>query len=281
MKTRLEEVKPEENSSYTVSVNPKMSGLFYWHFHPEFELVFIKGANSNRHVGKHLSRFIGSDLVFIGSYIPHLNFDYGVKTNYEKIVIHLREDFLSDASSITPELENVRALLELSKHGIAFGEQTKKEVENRIFSLPLLSKFDQFLEVLAILNLLMKAEDKELLHKNQVKNQHTHKDHLRLKRIYQFIDNNYERKISVGEIAESVRLSDASFCRYFKKMTKLTFTKFVNHYRIEKAKKLLMLDVSVTETCYSCGFESLSYFNRTFKGVTGKNPQRFKSDYIN
>jgi len=280
MKSKLEEIAPPEGSSFSIAVNPRMSDLFFWHFHPEYELVFFRGADSNRHVGNHLSKFKNSDLVLIGSYIPHLNFDYGLKTPYEKIVIHMRPDFLDKVSMSTPEFNNIRELLELSKHGIAFGEQTKQEIEERVFSISKRSKFDQFLELLSILNHLMEAKDKELLHDKPFKNQHTLKDHLRLKTIYQFIDNHYQEKITVNQIAQLVRLSDASFCRYFKKMTRLTFTTFVNHYRIEKAKNHLLLDKNVTETCYLCGFESLSYFNRIFKRVIGKNPQSFKKEHL-
>ena len=66
MKIRFEELKPFTDSSFHVMVNPKMSDLFFWHFHPEFELVFIEGVNGTRHVGRHISRFEESDLVFIG-----------------------------------------------------------------------------------------------------------------------------------------------------------------------------------------------------------------------
>jgi AraC-like DNA-binding protein len=280
MKSKLEEIASPEGSSFSISLNPKMSNFFYWHFLPEFELVFFRGADSNRLVGTHISRFKYSDLVLIGSYIPHLNFDYGLKTEYEKIVIHMRSDFLDKESLTTPEFKNVRELLKLSQYGIAFSEQTKCEIGDHLFNLPNLSKFDQFLELLRILNLLMGSKDKELLHDKPVKNQYTHKDHLRLRTIYQFIDNNYQKKISVQQVSALVHLSDASFCRYFKKMTRLTFTVFVNHYRIEQSKKLLLLDKNVTETCYLCGFESLSYFNRVFKKVIGKNPLTFKKEHL-
>ncbi|MCF6222286.1 MAG: AraC family transcriptional regulator [Flavobacteriaceae bacterium] len=280
MKSKLEEIAPPAGSSFSVSLNPKMSDLFFWHFHPEFELVFIKGADNNRHVGSHLSRFKNSDLVLIGSFIPHLNFDYGLKGDYEKIVIHIRPDFLEKEHIRTPEFENISEILKFSQHGIAFGERTKNLMAERLFNLPNLSNFDQFLELLRILNDLMKSNDKELLHDQPVKNQYTLKDHLRLKTIYQFIDSHYQEKISVNQIGGLVHLSDASFCRYFKKMTKLTFTTFVNHYRIEKAKKLLLMDKNVTETCYSCGFGSLSYFNRIFKKIIGMNPQAFKKAHL-
>ncbi len=280
MKIELEKIISNKDSSISLDINPNLSDFFFWHFHPEYELVFIEGADCNRHVGKHLSRFKGSDLVLIGSYIPHLNFDYGIKTSYEKIVVHIRSDFLKNAFISTPELNSINKLLQLSQHGLAFGELTKREIGPRLKNLPSLSKFDQFLEMLQILNYLMLADDKELLHQDPVKNQFTRKDEDRLDRIYTFIDDHYQQKIEIKDVAKLSNLSNAAFCRYFKKMTRLTFTQFVNHYRIDKAKKLLLIHKNVTETCFQCGFESLSYFNRTFKKVTGRNPQSFKKEHL-
>ena len=279
MKTELEEISPAKDSSLRIIVNPNLSDFFYWHFHPEFELVFIDGANGTRHVGEHISLFAGSDLVFIGSNIPHLNFDYGIKTAYEKIVVHIQPDFLQLAAMNTPELIDVQLFFELSRKAIGFGPATKLQVGDRLKQLHTLNNFDQFLELLSILQILAMSEDKELLHKDPVANAFTQKDSDRLKNIYAFVDTNYQRKISIIEIASLSNLTNEAFCRYFKKMTKLTFTEFVNHYRIDQAKKLLLLDKNVTEACYECGFESLSYFNRIFKKVTGINPLTFKKHY--
>jgi YesN/AraC family two-component response regulator len=56
----------------------------------------------------------------------------------------------------------------------------------------------------------------------------------------------------------------------------MTFTDFVNQYRITQAKTLLLKDISVSEACYEVGFQSLSYFNKLFKKLTGENPSAFK-----
>lgn len=280
MKTELEEIFPDENSSLRLMVNPNLSDFFFWHFHPEYELVFIDGANGTRHVGEHISRFNGSDLVLIGSNIPHLNFDYGIKTQYEKIVVHIKPGFLKRALETVPELKSVKKLFELSRHGIAFNEGTKELVGSRLKQLDKLNQFDRFMELLNILHILSNAKEKELLHKLPVENQYTRKDQERLKRIYTFVETSYQRKIEISEVASLSNLTNEAFCRYFKKMTKLTFTEFVNHYRIDTAKKLLMLDINISETCYECGFESLSYFNRVFKKVTKENPLAFKKRYV-
>jgi AraC-like DNA-binding protein len=276
VKTELEQITPASNSSFRLMVNPNLSDFFFWHFHPEYELVFINGANGTRHVGQHISKYLGSDLVFIGSNIPHLNFDYGVKTPYEKMVVHIKPHFLQEPMTSTPELSAIHQLFELSRHGIAFGQRCKEAVGERLQKLHLLSCFDQFVELLSIFQILATSNEIELLHTHPVVNPHNEKEQGRLRAIYLFLDNNYQRKIELAEVARLSNLTTPAFCRYFKRITRLTFTEFVNHYRVDKAKKLLRQDFNITETCFQCGFESISYFNKVFRKVTGENPLAFK-----
>ncbi|TAE59093.1 MAG: AraC family transcriptional regulator [Bacteroidetes bacterium] len=279
MRIQYEDILPDANSSFRLMVNPRLNDFFFWHSHPEYELVYIEGANGTRHVGEHISRYTGSDLVFIGSNIPHLNFDYGVKTDYEKVVLHIRQDFLSQGFAGAPELSGIRELFEQARKGIAYGEATKAQVGARMKQLQGLAPFEQFLEVLQLMQALALAPDKALLHSQPIENQYTQREQDRLRRLYQFIDESYRRKIGIPEAASLSNLSSAAFCRYFKKMTRLTFTEFLNRYRINQAKNLLLAGSNVSEACFECGFESLSYFNRTFKKITGVNPLAFKKLY--
>ncbi|MES2520751.1 MAG: AraC family transcriptional regulator [Bacteroidota bacterium] len=278
MKIVLEEFTIDSESSFRI-FEPRLSQVFYWHFHPEFELVYIEGTDGTRHVGEHISRFEYSDLVFIGSNIPHLNFDYMVKTDYKKVVLQVRQDFLKEAFENTPELSAIFRLFQLSQYGIAFGSEIKQFIGERLKNVGQKSNFEQFLEILSIFQHLANTQDYELLHEKPVENQYNKKDQERIKRLYQFIDEHYQRKIDLQEVAELSNLSEAAFCRYFKKMTKLTFVEFLNHYRVNQAKNLLLLDKNITETCFDCGFESISYFNRTFKKLTGENPLSFKKRF--
>jgi AraC-like DNA-binding protein len=280
LKISLEKISPlSADTSFNWLINPKLNDFFMWHFHPEFEIVFIEAEAGTRHVGEHIARFEESDLVFIGSNIPHLNFDYGIKTHYEKTVLHIQPNFLENAFLNTPELKAIQNLFEASKLGISFGSETKNKVGKQFKNIHQLPYFEQFVEVLKILKTLSEATDATLLHSEVPKNQYNRREQERLKKVYGFIDEHYQRKIEIEEIARMSNLTDAAFCRYFKKMTKLTFTEFLNHYRINQAKRLLMLDKNVSETCFECGFESLSYFNRTFKKITGENPLTFKKKF--
>ena len=101
-----------------------------------------------------------------------------------------------------------------------------------------------------------------------------------MKNIHNFVEQNYTQTIDFQEVISLTNLSNAAFCRYFKRMTGMTFTEYLNQYRINQAKQLLLQDYSVTETCYACGFENLSYFNKSFRRLVGENPLGFKKRHL-
>ena len=129
MKVKLEAVTKDIDSSFRILLNPNLNEIFYWHFHPEYEIVFVEGASGTRHIGDHISRYEGSDLVFIGPNVPHLNFDYGVQTTCETVVVQMKEDFLGKDFLSIPEMAEIKKLFEKAKYGLSFNANTKAIVE--------------------------------------------------------------------------------------------------------------------------------------------------------
>lgn len=280
MKIQLETISPDKNSSFRLLLNPGLNDLFYWHFHPEYELVYIENADGTRHVGEHISQYKGSDLVLIGSNIPHLNFDYGVKTTCEKVVLQIHPDFKQQTLGQLPELNKIDQLFEKSQYGIAFHGTTKSVIGKQLIEFQQLAPFQQFIAALHIFQQLSESEEYTLLHEQPYLNQYSQKEQERIRQIYAYIDQHYQRKINLTEVAQLCNLGKEAFCRYFKKATGSTFIDFLNQYRISQAKRLLLMDKNVSETCFACGFESLSYFNRIFKKVTSENPSAFKKRHL-
>ncbi|MFH6603269.1 helix-turn-helix domain-containing protein [Maribacter algicola] len=276
MKVELESISPDSKSPFRLLHDPKLNHLFYWHFHPEFELVYIEGASATRHVGDHISQYTDSDLVLIGSNIPHLNFDHGVTSSYRKEVLHIKPTFKEMFIAEFPELQSLNRLLELSRYGLAFSGKTKTEVGKLMKELYRMGSFDFFMAVINILKILSQSGSFELLHQKPFVNTYSKKEQQRIREIYALVDEGYQNKITVEEVARSCNLTKPAFCRYFKKATGNTFIGFLNQYRISQAKRLLLTGKNISETCYECGFESLSYFNRTFKKITDENPSEFK-----
>ena len=279
MKIQLETITRQVHRSFSMMFNPNLSDLFFWHFHPEYELVYIEGGSGTRHVGDHVSPYEGSDLVLIGSNIPHLNFDYGLKTTYRKVVVHIKKEFVEGNLLLIPELQALHQLLGKARYGIAFGGDQQQPIGQKLFSLEHLPPFQQYIQLLSILQELAEIGEAEYLHDQPYHIRVSDKEHTRLQAIYAFVDTHYHRKIELSEVAEVAHMSREAFCRYFKKATQYTFVEFLNRYRISQSKQHLMAGASVSDACYRSGFESLSYYNRIFKRITNENPSGFRKRY--
>ncbi|HMI62290.1 MAG TPA: AraC family transcriptional regulator, partial [Puia sp.] len=120
------------------------------------------------------------------------------------------------------------------------------------------------------------SDEKTILNKDLSSQNFILKDKIRMGAIYEYIDAEYHRQPDVNVVAQKVNLTTPAFCRYFRRQTNMTFTEFVNQYRIERAKNLLMQNNNVSETCYAVGIDSLSYFNKLFKEIAGENPSDFR-----
>lgn len=281
MRAKRENCETGPDSSLRILQNPNLNDIFYWHFHPEYEIVYVESPKGLRHIGNHISNYEGSDLALIGPNIPHLNFDYGVKNKVETVVIQMREDFLGDGIISISEFGAIRTLLELAKEGLVFYGDTKLKAGTLLKEIRTLPHFEKLIRLLQVLQLLANSDEKETLHVKPVSVSVLQKENQRLQQVYRFIELHYQQSIDVKDVARLCSLTTAAFCRYFKKATHFTFTEFLNQYRINQAKKLLLYHQNITNVCFECGFGNISHFNKTFKAVTGVTPSVFRKHYLN
>jgi len=275
MKIQREIVVPGEGQSFRL-FTPSLRNYFYWHYHPEYELVYVEATTGIRHVGQHISSYLDSDLVLIGPNIPHLNFDYGLQTEYRQIVVQLKQGFLGDAFQHTPELAAIERLFSRAAFAISFDGETKRRVGVELNAMQSLGHFDQWIALLRIFDILASSKEGTRLNEIDTSVKGFLDDRIRMSSVYEYIHDRYDQHPDVNEIAGRVHLSTAAFCRYFKKQTKMTFTDFVNQYRISQARTLLLQDKSVSEAAFAVGIESVSYFNKLFRRLNGENPSDFK-----
>jgi len=97
--------------------------------------------------------------------------------------------------------------------------------------------------------------------------------------IFNFVKDHFQEQISLQHVAEMSSMTVPSFCRYFKKITKKTFTHFVNEYRVVHASKLLAeKQTSIANISYESGFNNFSHFNKLFKEFTGKSASEYRNE---
>jgi AraC-like DNA-binding protein len=91
-----------------------------------------------------------------------------------------------------------------------------------------------------------------------------------------FIDANFAAQIDAGEIADEACYSKFHFIRTFKGIYGKTPHQYLTHVRVERAKEMLAAGVSVTETCFAVGFDSLGSFTSLFKRRAGVTPSEYQ-----
>ena len=104
---------------------------------------------------------------------------------------------------------------------------------------------------------------------------------LKLKRTLAYIRDNFDKEISLDEIAAPSGLSTKYFCCFFKEKTGKSAIEYLNSYRVERAcRKLLESDLTVTQIAYGSGFNDLSYFIKTFKKIKGCPPSEYRKTSV-
>ncbi|MEM9681563.1 MAG: AraC family transcriptional regulator, partial [Bacteroidota bacterium] len=251
----------------------------FWHFHPEIELVYVNKGEGKRHIGSHLSYFNNSQLLLLGSNLPHNGFTDRLTVNGSETLVQFRPEFLGEYFFNIPEMDSIQKLFERAKKGILFKPETKKRIGPKIESLNETKGFERIVTLLEILYDLSMAEDYIILNADGFAFETEPQDSAKVDIIYQHINENFKRHISLDEIADRVSMTVPAFCRYFKKVTGKTFTKLVNEYRVVHATKLLSeSQMSITDVCYACGFNNFSHFNKLFKEFTGKSASKYRGE---
>ena len=99
-------------------------------------------------------------------------------------------------------------------------------------------------------------------------------------KIRKFIDNNFEKKLNLDVLSHNQFTSKYHLLRLFKRYYGLTPRQYLMDKRIEKSKENLLNGMTVTETCFAVGFESLGSFSELFKTKTGKSPSTFQKEQL-
>lgn len=274
IKPAFEKVIPSFGSSILVKKHTddrKMKKAF-WHFHPEIELVYVNKGQGKRHIGNHLSYFNNSQLILLGSNLPHNGFTDRLTSSGSETLIQFKPDFLGDTFFEIQEMQNITQLFERGKKGILYKPETKKFVGPKIENLINYNGFERIIKLLEILNDLALSEDYSLLNADGYAFETKPQDSTKIDIIYKHINSNFKNHISLDEIADKVSMTVPAFCRYFKKATGKTFTKMVNEYRVVHATKLLSeSQMTITDICFECGFNNFSHFNKLFNEFTGNS----------
>ena len=99
-----------------------------------------------------------------------------------------------------------------------------------------------------------------------------------IQEIVQYAEDNYLERITIDELAFLFKTNRATLCKEFKRYTGLTVVEFINRKKFERAKeKITASSGTFTEIAASLNFDSIHYFTRFFKKMSGMTPGEYRT----
>ena len=256
-----------------------------WHYHPEYEFIYVAESSGVRIIGDNVCRFNAGDLVLIGEELPHIYINDKSHYNSEQqnvrgIAVQFKKDFLGDGFFNVPEMSSVHRLLAKADRGISITGKTQAELIGIMLAMGPKTGQERLVLLLQMLTILAVSDETTELCGPDFMNTLNSKDTEKMNLVLQYISDHFRSEISLEKAAESISMSTPSFCRYFRKRTGKTFTQYITDIRIGYACGLLREDAfSVTQVCFESGFDTVSYFNRQFKKIKQMTPLKYRKQY--
>lgn len=278
------EITPlSENECFVSFDRYKHVFTFPIHFHPEYELTFLENAKGCRRiVGDHISEVNEVELVLVGPNLYHgwENYKNDPECEIHEITIQFSRDLFSETTLDKIELLPLQQLLNNAQRAISFSENTIIRVKDILIELTTKKGFEGYLLLQSLLFELTHDRNASLLTNLSFSKKSDFHNSERIEYIFNYIQNNYQNRITLNEIASSVNMTTISFGRLMKQRTGKTFVDFINDIRIGYAcRSLLETNKSISEICFANGFNNLSNFNRIFKKRQGLSPREFRNSF--
>lgn len=288
MQPKLEKVPVHLSSSIYVKREITSFMDYPWHYHPEYEIIFVEKSYGIRLMGNHIGNFRDSDLMFIGSNLPHVwkndkdFFEDNKDLFVDVYVIQFREDALMKGFFDLPEFSRIRELFKLGQQGLLIiKEADQKKISELIKGVYNSVGVERLILFFKTLEAMANSTDYQLLSSLGYANSVTNTDTKRINKVMNYLMDNYTQEIKLDKIADLVNLNRSSFCRYFKNKTHKTCSQFLNEIRIANACKLLITgEMTISQICYEIGYNNISHFNRQFKLINGLTAKEYAKNYL-
>lgn len=273
----IREITPLSEDDFFIVLNHFNAKFdFPVHYHPEYELNLVLHSKGKRIIGDSIEAYGHPDLVLIGPNTPHAW--TGNEPNVQVVTIQFLPDFLSEKAFSRKLTLPIKELLERSKMGVVFSNETTNNFLERIMLLTETRRFDSLLQFLSILNDLATSPGQRSLSSLSYVGQFDTSKSRRIKIVNQYLYDNLINQIKINDVAALVNMTPSAFSHFFKKRTQRSFSDYLSDLRIGNAARLLIeSEKTVSEICYESGFNNISNFNRAFKEKKGCTPTEFRS----
>jgi AraC-like DNA-binding protein len=282
MKPFKEVINYPVDSSFLIKYENFPHFRFPWHFHDEYEIVFIIKSFGKKFAGDSVEEFGPGDLSIFGSNLPHFYMsdqafyrgDPDLRVN--AIVVQFPTSYFPQSQLQGNEFASVKKLLKNVSSGLTFSAESAEAGGEILQEMYRTSGMERHLLFVKLIDYLGNSESRTIATPDYINTMYDQGEP-RMAKIYRFTTRNYNRKITIGEVASVAGMNTTAFCRYFRQKSGKPFAQFVNELRISYACKFLKHgNQTIANISDEAGFNNISNFNRQFKSITGKSPSEYR-----
>lgn len=103
----------------------------------------------------------------------------------------------------------------------------------------------------------------------------------KLKELLNYIDSHYAGPITIKDASNRLGVTDQYFCRFFKRVTGMSFTEYLNDLRLRRAaKEIELTNRAISDIAYEHGFENVGYFFKSFKNKFSLTPLKYRKRHL-
>lgn len=274
----------------SIIVQKDVMPFFYPHLHrhQEIQMSWIQQGEGTLVADNNMHAFRPNDIFWLGANQPHIfksEASYFQPKSRKKIValvIFFNPNGELASLFNLPETKLLKNFIQQSQSGFKVPPSYTAEVSSKMMQITNSSGTDQLLQFVDLLKQLSGYADMTPLATAQKTQMVTEHEGIRIGNIYNYIMQNYDKPITLEDAAKQAHMTPQAFCRFFKKHTLHTFVSFLNEVRINEACKKLTDGAfdNIATVAYTCGFNSITNFNRVFKTVTTQSPSEYMTSYF-
>jgi len=274
---------------HTIIVQEEVLPHFYTylHRHAEVQITWIQKGEGTLLAGNSMHPFHAGEIYLIGANLPHLfksdpaYFEPENLLEVKTVTIFFNPEGKLQALFSLPEMKSLKSFVVQWQHGFKVPDTSYGDISARIAAFQQANGAEQMALFIDLVNTLSLDAGLEPLSSGPHSYSMTDPEGMRIATVYNYIMQNYAGDLSLEAVAAQAHLTPTAFCRYFKKHTRHTFVHFVNRIRVNEACKMLISGSqnSMAAIAYSCGFNSITNFNYTFKNLTGISPRQYAGSY--